>query len=111
MNLMLAAETFGPLALNHFMLTSALLFVLGLIGFLVRRNLIVMFLCTELMLQGAAMAMIAFGRFHQNASGEVFVIFILTIAAAEAAIALALVVLLYRRKGTLNAEAWSEIKE
>ncbi len=100
-----------PVALSHFLLPSALLFVLGLIGFVTRRNLIVMFLCTELMFQGAAIAMIAFGRYHGDASGQVFVIFILTIAAAEAALALGLVVLLFRRRATLSAEAWSELGE
>ena len=104
-------ENLGSITLSHYIFTSALLFVIGLIGFVTRRNMIVMFLCTELMFQGAAIAMIAFGRFHLNASGQVFVIFILTIAAAEAALALALVVLLYRRRETLSAEVWSELKE
>ncbi len=103
-------EAISALTLSHYLLTSALLFVIGLIGFLTRRNLIVMFLCTELIFQAAALAMIAFGRYHLDVSGQVFVIFILTIAAAEAALALALVVLLYRRKETLSAEAWSEMK-
>src|SRR5688572_17810430 len=101
---------FGPISLSHYLLTSAVLFVVGLIGFLVRRNMIIMFLCTELMFQAAAIAMIAFDRYHGGVSGQVFVIFILTIAAAEAALALALVVLLYRRRPTLNAEAWSEMR-
>ena len=61
--------------------------------------------------QAAAIAMIAFGRMHLDPQGQVFVIFILTVAAAEAALALGLVVLLYRRKPTLDAEAWSELKE
>jgi NADH-quinone oxidoreductase subunit K len=99
------------LTLSHFLLTSALLFTIGVIGFATRRNMIVMFLCTELMFQGAAIAMIAFGRYHFDVSGQVFVIFILTVAAAEAALALALVVLLYRRKETLSAEAWAEMGE
>ena len=102
-----------PLAqpvLSAYLLTSAVLLVIGVVGFLTRRNLIIMFLCTELMFQAAALAMIAFGRYHLDVSGQVFVIFILTIAAAEAALALALVVLLYRRKETLNAEAWAEMK-
>src|SRR5688572_6590418 len=106
-----AAQHFGAISLNHYLLTSAILFVIGLIGFLVRRNMIIMFLCTELMFQAAAIAMIAFSRFHLNVSGQVFVIFILTVAAAEAALALGLVVLLYRRKETLSAEAWSELRE
>ena len=99
------------LTLSHFLLTSAVLFVIGLIGFVSRRNMIVMFLCTELMFQGAAIAMIAFGRYHLDVSGQVFVIFILTIAAAEAALALGLVVLLFRHRATLSAEAWSELGE
>ena len=102
---------FTVLTLSHYLLLSAALFVLGLLGFLTRRNMIVMFLCTELMFQAAAIAMIAFGRYHMDVSGQVFVIFILTIAAAEAALALALVVLLYRRKETLSAEAWADLGE
>jgi NADH-quinone oxidoreductase subunit K len=101
----------GGLDLSQYLLVSGVLFVLGLVGFLTRRNMIVMFLCTELMFQAAAIAMIAFGRFHHDVSGQVFVIFILTVAAAEAALALGLVVLLYRRRETLDAEAWSELRE
>ena len=107
----LLADGFGTVALGHYLVLAIALFVIGLIGFLVRRNLILMFLCTELMFQGAAIAMIAFGRYHMDVSGQVFVIFILTVAAAEAALALALVVLLYRRRPTLDADAWAELKE
>ncbi len=96
--------------LYHYLVTSAVLFVIGLIGFITRLNLIVMFLCTELMFQAAGIALIAFSRFHLNHTGETFVIFVLTIAAAEAALALALVVLLFRRKETLDAGAWRELK-
>jgi NADH-quinone oxidoreductase subunit K len=106
-----AADAFTHLSLTHYLITSAVLFVVGLVGFLVRRNMIIMFLCTELMFQAAAIAMIAFGRYHSDVSGQVFVIFILTVAAAEAALALGLVVLLYRRRETLSAEAWSELRE
>ena len=96
---------------NGALLVSALLFACGLIGFLSRRNMIIMFLCTELMFQAAALAMIAFGKVHHDVSGQVFVIFILTVAPAEAALALGLVVLLYRRRETLDSEAWSELRE
>jgi len=99
------------ITLAHYLTVSALLLAIGLVGFLVRRNMIIMFLCTELMFQAAAIAMIAFSRFVMNVQGQVFVIFILTVAAAEAALALGLVVLLYRRRETLNAEAWSEMRE
>jgi NADH-quinone oxidoreductase subunit K len=104
-------EIFSQVSLSHYLITSAVLFVIGLIGFLVRRNMIIMFLCTELMFQAAALAMIAFSRYYLDTSGQVFVIFILTVAAAEAALALGLVVLLYRRKETLSADAWSELRE
>ncbi len=105
------ADAFTSLSLTHYLIVSAVLFVIGLVGFLVRRNMIIMFLCTELMFQAAAIAMIAFSRFQMNVEGQVFVIFILTVAAADAALALGLVVLLYRRRETLNAEAWSEMRE
>ncbi len=104
-------EPMSALSLNHYLLVSACLFTIGLIGFLSRRNMIVMFLCTELMFQGAALAMITFSRYHMNVSGQVFVIFILTVAAAEAALALGLVVLLFRRRPTLSTEAWNQLKE
>ena len=102
---------FEAITLNHYLFTGALLFVLGLVGFIARRNLIVMFLCTEMMFQGIAVTLVAFSRFHLNFDGQVFVIFVLTIAAAEAALALGLVVLLFRRKATLDAEAWSDMAE
>lgn len=92
------------------LIIASLLFSMGVVGFLTRRNLIVMFLCTELMFQGAALALIAFGKMHGDLSGQVFTIFILTVAAAEAALALALVVLLYRKRETLSADAWSELR-
>lgn len=98
-------------SINMALLLSAILFTCGLIGFLSRRNMIIMFLCTELMFQASALALIAFGKVHHDVSGEVFVIFILTVAAAEAALALGLIVLLYRRRETLDSEAWSELKE
>ena len=108
---MTGGEVISGLTLAHYLVVSAVLFVVGLVGFTTRRNMIVMFLCTELMFQASAIAMIAFGRWHLDVSGQVFVIFILTVAAAEAALALGLVVLLYRRRPTLSAEAWSELRE
>ena len=98
-------------ALAGYLIVSGILLVIGLVGFFVRRNLIVMFLCTELMFQGAAIAFVAIGRYMLDYSGQVMVIFILTIAAAEAALALALVVLLYRQRDTLDADAFGELHE
>jgi NADH-quinone oxidoreductase subunit K len=96
--------------LAHYLFVSAAMFAIGLIGFVTRRNLIIMFLCTELMFQGAGLALIAFGRYHLNHTGESFVIFVLTVAAAEAALALALVVLLFRRRESLSADEWQEMR-
>jgi NADH-quinone oxidoreductase subunit K len=100
----------ASLTLSHFLFTGAVLFCLGVIGFVARRNLIIMFLCTEMMFQGVAVSLVAFSRFHMNYTGQTFVIFVLTIAAAEAALALGLVVLLFRRKRTLDAAAWAELR-
>lgn len=104
-------DTIDPRSMQLMLIFSALLFVIGLVGFITRRNMIVMFLCTELMFLGAAIAMVAYGRMHMDVSGQVFVIFILTVAAAEAALALGLVILLYRRRPTLDAGVWSEMRE
>lgn len=84
--------------------------MLGLIGFMTRRNLIVMFLCTELMFQGVIVNLVAFGRYHGDLAGQAFTLFVLVIAAAEAALALGLIVLLFRRKHTLDADSWRELK-
>ena len=100
---------FAAPTLAHYLFVSALMFVIGLIGFLTRRNLIIMFLCTELMFQAAGIALVAFSRYHLNHTGATFVIFVLTVAAAEAAMALALVVLLFRRRESLNADEFSEM--
>ena len=100
----------SEIALQHFLAVGGIMFAIGLIGFVSRRNLIVMFLCTELMFQGVAINLIAFGAYHGNLAGQAFVIFVLVIAAAEASLALGLVVLLFRTKQTLDADAWRELK-
>ncbi len=105
-----AADALGPIGLYHYLFLASAMFALGVIGFVSRRNMIIMFLCTELMFQAAALALIAFSRFHLNHDGEVFVIFVLTIAAAEAALALALVVLLFRRTESLDAAEWQQLR-
>ena len=103
-------EPMSEPVLAHYLFVSVAMFAIGLIGFLTRRNLIIMFLCTELMFQAAGIALIAFSRFHLNHSGQTFVIFVLTVAAAEAAMALALVVLLFRKRESLSSEVWGEMK-
>jgi NADH-quinone oxidoreductase subunit K len=101
----------NPLPLHHFLVVGAILFCLGAIGFLARRNLIVMFLSTEMMLQGVAINLVSFARYRGNLQGQAFVLFILTVAACEAAIALALILMLYRRRGSLDVTLWQELRE
>ena len=100
----------SEIVLQRYLAVGAILFVIGLIGFMTRRNLIVVFLCTELMFQGVALNLIAFGQYHGNLHGQAFVIFVLVVAAAEASLALGLVILLFRRRNTLDADAWRDLK-
>jgi len=93
-----------------YIVLSAILFALGLVGFLARRNLIVMFLSTEVMFQGVVINAVAYARLHGNLDGQAFGLFLLVIAAVEAGLALGLIVMLYRRRGTLDAEAWSTMR-
>jgi NADH-quinone oxidoreductase subunit K len=97
--------------LHNSLLLGAALFAIGLIGFLSRRNMIVMFLCAEMMLQGVSISLVAWGRWHNNWDGQILVIFILTVAACEAAIALALVLMLFQRRGGLDIAAWDDLRE
>ncbi len=95
---------------NAYILVGAILFGIGMIGFLTRRNLIVIFLCTEIMFQGVVINAVAFGRYWANLQGQSFALFLLVIAAVEAGLALALVVVLYRRRGSLDSEAWKSMR-
>lgn len=97
--------------LTNFLIVGAVLMGLGMLGFLTRRNLIVMFLSAEMMLQGTALTLIGFSRYHSNWTGQVFTIVILTVAASEAAIALALIIVLYNRKSSLDVSIWQDIRE
>jgi NADH-quinone oxidoreductase subunit K len=97
--------------LHHYLVVGAVLFALGMIGFLTRRNLIVMFLCAEMMLQGVALNLVAFARYRGNLQGQSFVLFILTVAACEAAIALVLILSLYRSRHSLDVSVWQDLRE
>jgi len=95
---------------DAYVLVGAVLFAIGVIGFLARRNLIVMFLSTEILFQGVVLNLVGFGLRRGDLHGQAFALFLLVIAAVEAGVALGLVVLLFRRKGTLDAEAWQAMK-
>jgi len=97
--------------LRDYLLVGAALFALGMLGFLSRRNLIVMFLSAEMMLQGTALSLVALSRYHGNWNGQIFTIVILTVAASEAAIALALIMVLYNRRSSLDITLWRELRE
>jgi NADH-quinone oxidoreductase subunit K len=99
------------LPLHHYLIVGAILFALGLVGFLARRNLIIMFLCVEMMLQGVSINLAAFARYRGNVQGQAFILFIVTVAACEAAIALALILMLYRRRHSLDVSLWQELRE
>lgn len=94
----------------EYIVLGATLFAIGMIGFLSRRNLILMFLSTEIMFQGVVINAVAFARLHGQVEGQSFALFLLVIAAVEAGLALGLVVLLFRRRGTLDAEIWSSMR-
>ena len=90
--------------LQHYLVVSAILFCLGLLGVIVRRNLLVIYMGLELMLNAANLALVAFSRFNDNLDGQVFVFFVITVAAAEVAVGLALIVALYRKRQTAHVE-------
>ena len=101
----------GALTLNHFLVLGALLFAVSVVGiFLNRRNLIVLLMAIELMLLAVNLNFIAFSQFLGDLSGQVFVFFILTVAAAESAIGLAILVVLFRNLATINVEDLDSLK-
>lgn len=97
--------------LQHYLLIGSILFGLGLIGFVLRRNIIIMFLCAEMMLQGVSMSLVAWSRFHGNWDGQSLVLMIIAVAACEAGIALALIVVLCQRGGSLDIVLWQQLRE
>jgi NADH-quinone oxidoreductase subunit K len=97
--------------LVNYLVVGAILFALGAIGFLTRRNLILMFLSVEMMLQGVALNLVAFARYHGNLHGQVFTLFLITVAACEAGLALALILMLYRRAKSLDVSVWQDLRE
>jgi len=99
-----------PVGLQHYLVVSVLLFCLGLLGVLVRRNVLVIYMSLELMLNAANLALVAFSRFNNNLDGQVIVFFIITVAASEVAVGLALIVALYRRRHTTHVDDLTALK-
>ena len=92
------------LALNNYLILSAILFSIGTIGVLVRRNAIVIFMCVEMMLNAVNLTFIAFSKYLGNIDGQVFVFFVMTVAAAEAAVGLALMIAFYKNRESIDVE-------
>jgi NADH-quinone oxidoreductase subunit K len=96
--------------LEHYLVVSVLLFALGLLGVLTRRNLLVVYMSLELMLNSATLALVSFSRFNGSLDGQVMVFFIITVAAAEVAVGLALIVALYRKRQSAHVEDLTSMK-
>jgi len=94
----------NPVGLEHYLIVSVVLFCIGLLGVIIRRNVLVIYMALELMLNAANLALVAFSRFNDNLNGQILVFFIITVAAAEVAVGLALIVALYRRRQTTHVE-------
>ena len=98
-------------SLNAYLGLSAVLFAIGFMGVLLRRNALVIFMSLELMLVAATLALVAFSRFNGTMDGNVFVFFILTVAAAEVAVGLGIVVALFRKRGTIQVNELDSLKD
>jgi len=95
---------------SYYIALSAVLFVMGLTGVLIRRNAIIIFMSVELMLNSANLAFVAFARAYQDMSGQIFVFFVMTVAAAEVAVGLALIVAIFKNKRSINVDEVSSLK-
>ena len=90
--------------IQHYLILTAILFTLGVIGVLTRRNAIIVFMCIELMLNSVNLSMVVFARFLDSMDGQIAVFLIMTVAAAEVAVGLALIVAIYRKKESINVD-------
>jgi NADH-quinone oxidoreductase subunit K len=97
-------------SLDAYVMLSAALFAVGFLGVLVRRNTLVVYMCLELMLVAATLALVAFSRFNGTEDGDVFVFFILTVAAAEVAVGLAIIVALFRARQTVQVDRLNSLR-
>jgi NADH-quinone oxidoreductase subunit K len=96
--------------IEYYLFLSAVMFTIGVVGVLVRRNVIILFMCIELMLNSVNLTFVAFSAYLGDASGQVIVFFVMAVAAAEAAVGLAIVIALYRNKTTVNLNELNILK-
>lgn len=92
------------MSIIHYLVLSALLFTIGGVGVIIKKNVIAVFLCIELMLNAVNLSFVAFARYMNQAQGQIFVFFVMVVAAAEAAVGLAITVALYRNRNTLSVD-------
>jgi len=98
------------LTLNHFLLLSGVLFAIGTAGVFLRRNLITVLLSVEVMLNAVNLSFVALGRYQGNVDGQIITFFVMTVAAAEAAVGLAILIALFRHRESLNPDAYTSLK-
>lgn len=103
-------ETISGIPINHYIILSASLFCIGALGVMVRRNAIIMFMCIEIMLNSVNLLMVAFSRYFGDGNGQVFVFFIMAVAAAEVAVGLAILIMVYRNAKTSDTEVLNQLK-
>ena len=97
-------------SINYYLALAVILFIIGALGVLIRRNAIIVFMSIELMLTAANLAFVAYARYWQSMSGQIFVFFIMTVAAAEVAIGLALIVTIFHTKDSIDVDQISTLK-
>lgn len=107
---MIALAALPPVTVDHYVLLSALLFAIGLVGVLFRRNVLIVLMSLELMLSAANLAFVAFSRMHGNLQGQVMAFFSIAVAAAEAAVALSILIALWRARGGVLVDDAAEMK-
>lgn len=98
------------LTIEHYLIVSGILFALGFFGVIFRSNTLIIYMCLELMLNAVNIALVAFSRYNNTMDGNLFVFFIITVAAAEVAVGLAIIVALYRRRQTVRVEKINILK-
>ena len=96
--------------INYYIILSAILFTIGVLGVLIRRNALIIFMSIELMLNAANLAMVAFGSLFQSFSGQIFVFFVIAVAAAEVAVGLALIVEIFKSKRSIDVDQMNSMK-
>lgn len=103
-------ETIQGIPLNYYFILSTVLFCIGALGVMMRRNAIIMFMCIEIMLNSVNVLMVALSRFFGDGNGQVFVFFIMVVAAAEVAVGLAIIIMIFRNAKTSDTDVLNQLK-